>query len=340
MMIPTLSRREFLKLSSAALLGCFLADLNPAAAHAASPILGRVLATSLVVRDAPAFSGRKIRSVQRDMLIDLAEEVFGGVESDYNRRWYRLTDGAYVYAGWVQLLQPRLNPTVAEIPSGGVLGEITQPYTAAAYGINLSPSAGPRLYYASTHWITNLVTDQRDGSPWYKAMDAALNSHYYISAEAVRLIPPLELAPLSSQIPPADKHIEIFLGRQILLAYEGDRAVLASRIATGRTGFESPIGAFTTFHKRPTYHMFGGADEFSIFDLPGVPWDTYITDTGVAIHGTYWHNDFGKPHSHGCINMPPEAAKWIFRWTTPTLPPGENLALMPGTGTRVQIHPD
>jgi hypothetical protein len=83
--------------------------------------------------------------------------------------------------------------------------------------------------------------------------------------------------------------------------------------------------------------MFGGADEFSIFDLPGVPWDSYITDSGVALHGTYWHTDFGTQHSHGCINMGLEDAKWIFRWTLPTVPPGENLVLQPGTGTRVQI---
>jgi lipoprotein-anchoring transpeptidase ErfK/SrfK len=66
--------------------------------------------------------------------------------------------------------------------------------------------------------------------------------------------------------------------------------------------------------------MYGGADEFSIFDLPGVPWCTYITENGVALHGTYWHNDFGTPKSHGCVNTLPEDAKWIFRWGQPTVP--------------------
>ncbi len=52
------------------------------------------------------------------------------------------------------------------------------------------------------------------------------------------------------------------------------------------------------------------------FDLPGVPWVLYITESGISFHGTYWHNDYGRPHSHGCINLAPQAAKWLFRWTT------------------------
>jgi lipoprotein-anchoring transpeptidase ErfK/SrfK len=84
--------------------------------------------------------------------------------------------------------------------------------------------------------------------------------------------------------------------------------------------------------------MTGGYDDASIFDLPGVPWDTYITESGIAIHGTFWHNDFGAPHSHGCINLPPDAARWVYRWTSPAVPPGEKVLLAPGSGTRVTIH--
>ena len=335
------SRRDFLKLSSATLLGLLLTELTPRSAGAFRlPQKGRVLATSLVVRDAPRFSGRKVRSVKRDDLLDLVDEVCGGVETDYNRTWYQLSDGHFVYSGWVQPLDIRSNPEVTDIPASGLLGEITLPFIESIYGINLSPSPGPRLYYASTHWIESAVIDKRDGSLWYQAFDAATQSHYYIKPVGVRLIPLEELVPLSPDMPADEKHIEIHLSRQLLLAYEGDRPVLATRVATGRRGYESPSGTFTTFHKRPTFHMFGGADEFSIFDLPGVPWDSYVTESGVALHGTYWHNDFGAPHSHGCINVAPEAAQWIFRWTLPAVPPDQNLILMPGSGTQVKITKD
>jgi L,D-transpeptidase catalytic domain len=333
-----LTRREFLKLSSATLLGLLLADLQPKGTSAEGESQqGRVQATSLVVREVPAFSGKKVRSVKRDVLLDLAEKVYGGEAGDYNRHWYHLKDGGYVYSGWVQPLRVSTNPEVVELPTEGVLGEITIPFADSFYGINSSISAGPRLYYATTHWITNTVTDKRDGSLWYKAFDAATHFHYYIRQAWVHLFTPDELTPLSPQVPAEEKHIEIFLRQQILFAYEWDTLVYAARVATGRPGFESPLGWFHTFHKRPTYHMFGGADEFSIFDLPGVPWDSYLTDSGVAIHGTYWHNDFGTTHSHGCINMAPQDAKWIFRWSQPAVQPSENLILQPGKGTRVHI---
>jgi lipoprotein-anchoring transpeptidase ErfK/SrfK len=56
------------------------------------------------------------------------------------------------------------------------------------------------------------------------------------------------------------------------------------------------------------------------YELPGVPWCMFFTTTGIALHGTYWHNDFGRPRSHGCVNMRSEDAKWLYRWTLPEVP--------------------
>ena len=333
-----LTRRDFLKLGGTALLGLFLSELRLDKIRAApAPMQGRVLYRSLIVRDAPAFSGTKVRSVLFDSILDIAGQEFGGVDGDYNRTWYRLGNGVYVYSGGVQPVSTLVNDTVTEIPETGVLGEITVPYADSVWAINRSPTPGPRLYYGTTHWIKALVVDQRDGSLWYKVYDNLANSHYYVRPEEMHVFLSEEIAPLSPQVPETEKHIEIYLDRQLLLAFEWDVLVYAARVATGQKNYESPTGWFRTFHKRPTFHMTGGADEFSLFDLPAVPWDSYITDTGVALHGTYWHNDFGHPHSHGCINMAPQDAKWIYRWTLPTVPPGERLLLAPGTGTRVLV---
>ena len=65
--------------------------------------------------------------------------------------------------------------------------------------------------------------------------------------------------------------------------------------------------------------MAAGDITASGFDLPGVPWVLYITKSGISFHGTYWHNDFGRPKSHGCINMTNADAKWLFDWATPTI---------------------
>jgi lipoprotein-anchoring transpeptidase ErfK/SrfK len=73
------------------------------------------------------------------------------------------------------------------------------------------------------------------------------------------------------------------------------------------------------------------------FDLPGVPWVTFFTSTGVSFHGTYWHNDYGTPRSHGCVNLLPEDAKFLYRWTNPVVPADTPYLHQPGTGTRVEI---
>lgn len=333
-----LSRRDFLKLGGAGVLSLLLSELHlDKTLAASSQMQGRVLYRSLIVRDSPAFSGTQVNSFPRDGIVKITRQVFGGADGDYNRIWYDLGNGVYVYSGGVQLVNTELNNTVSAIPDNGVLGEITIPCADSVWAVNRSPTQGPRLYYGTTHWITSLEVDERDGSLWYKAYDNLYNSHYYTRPEWVHIYSPEEVGPLSSQVPGNEKHIEIYLDRQILLAFESNMLVYAARVATGQKNYESPTGWFRTFHKRPTYHMTGGADDASVFDLPGVPWDSYVTDTGVAIHGTYWHNDFGHPHSHGCINMAPQDAKWIYRWTLPSVPPAERLVLEPGNGTRVLI---
>jgi hypothetical protein len=335
-----ISRRDFLKLSGATLLGLLLPDtaLDPVGAAATSQ-QGRVVYLHLLVREGPSFQAKSIGSFLRDTLVNILDQVVGGVESDYNRIWYRIGVGRYVYSGGVQPVRTEFNPVVTDLPDSGVVGELTVPYTDSAWGINSQTFPGPRLYYATAHWIKGLVVDRKDGSRWYQAYDQLYQADYFLRAEAVHILSTEELAPISPEVPVDEKRIVILLDRQELLAYEADRLVYAARAATGQHGFETPAGLFHTFHKRPTAHMVGGADEFSMFDLPAIPWDSYLTDSGVAIHGTYWHNDFGHPHSHGCINLSPADAKWVYRWTEPQVPPGERLVYEPGIGTLVQILP-
>lgn len=75
------------------------------------------------------------------------------------------------------------------------------------------------------------------------------------------------------------------------------------------------------------------------YDLAGVSWTTLFVGNGVAIHSTFWHNNFGEPTSHGCVNAAPEDAKWIFRWTKPIVAydPGDLTVGMPG-GTLIEVR--
>ncbi len=109
-----------------------------------------------------------------------------------------------------------------------------------------------------------------------------------------------------------------------MVAYENNRVVYATRASTGARfiggKYYTPDGSFMTFYKRPSRHMAAGNLASNGYDLPGVPWVLYITKSGISFHGTYWHNDYGIPHSHGCINLSPQSAKWLYRWTNPVVP--------------------
>jgi hypothetical protein len=339
-MTSSFTRRDFLKLTGAGLLSLLLtdltADLNPAAA-AASVSQGRVAYSKLTSYDAPVFTAKKINSYKRDSLLDIFAEVTGGVPGDYNRRWLQVGAGEYVYSGGVQPVQTIMNKAVTNLPTGGMVGEVTVPYAESWWAINRNPFPGPRAYCATTHWIEELVIDKRDGGLWYKAYDHLFNAYYYIQPEYVRILPPSELTPLAPDVPEHEKYIEVRLDSQVLLAFEGERLAFSCRVATGKGEFNTPEGWFTTFHKRPTAHMVGGESDAAMYDLSGVPWDTYVTESGVALHGTFWHNDFGAPRSHGCVNLTPQDAKRIYRWTLPTVPAGERFLYRPGDGTSVHI---
>jgi lipoprotein-anchoring transpeptidase ErfK/SrfK len=73
------------------------------------------------------------------------------------------------------------------------------------------------------------------------------------------------------------------------------------------------------------------------YHLPGVPWVSFFTGTGVAFHGTYWQNDYGRPSSRGCVNLAPADAKFIYRWSRPEVPQNLPYLNTPGEGTRVKV---
>ena len=112
---------------------------------------------------------------------------------------------------------------------------------------------------------------------------------------------------------PADgvHRIEIDLSDQTLSAYQGDLRVMHTTVSTGKANTPTVVGSFQIGTKYESQHMWG--DDY---DLPNVPWVMYFY-SGYAIHGAYWHTNFGTPASHGCVNMRPEEAEILFRWAEP-----------------------
>ena len=120
-------------------------------------------------------------------------------------------------------------------------------------------------------------------------------------------------APASPAAARAQKAIVVSLSQQRMWVYKGDTVVLTSLVSTGRAGFETPTGTFSILTKLPSQTMSGviGGEYYNVPDVPNV---MYFTNEGHALHGTYWHNNFGTPMSHGCVNLPMDVAAWLYNW--------------------------
>jgi lipoprotein-anchoring transpeptidase ErfK/SrfK len=119
--------------------------------------------------------------------------------------------------------------------------------------------------------------------------------------------------PTPTKRPPADqsesdKWIEVDLSAQRLYAHEGQKTVLTALVSTGTRYYPTVTGRFKIYAKYRATRMTGPG-----YDLPNVPWTMYFFG-GYAIHGTYWHSNFGHPMSHGCVNMKTTQAKWLYNW--------------------------
>jgi lipoprotein-anchoring transpeptidase ErfK/SrfK len=138
---------------------------------------------------------------------------------------------------------------------------------------------------------------------------------WYIAAFTVRVTD--EPAAEYSQTPKrTGKYIVVDISSQKLYAYSGKKIALVASVSTGLKDSPTPKGVFHIYKKQPSRYMQGPLPGVSTqeYDLPGVPWTMYFTKQGGAIHGAYWHNSFGRPHSHGCVNLPVATAAWLYDW--------------------------
>lgn len=137
-----------------------------------------------------------------------------------------------------------------------------------------------------------------------------------------------------------EKWIEVDLSVQRLYAHEGGRIVYDFPISSGLPWMPTAVGEFRLWAKVRAQRMTGGEVAAGTFyDLPNVPFVQYFYK-GYGLHGTYWHNDFGKPRSHGCINLSIPDAEKLFYWTEPALGEGQYSLtnISPSEGTRVVVH--
>lgn len=166
----------------------------------------------------------------------------------------------------------------------------------------------------------------------------------WVSESSLLIVPPRSSFP---SIATGDrKWIDVSINDQTLVAYTGRKPVYATLVSTGRGGADDPEttqatiqGTFMIHHKDVSSTMDGEEDsEADSFALRDVPFVQYF-HRGFALHGAYWHDDFGRARSHGCINLSPEDAAWLFEWTDPAVPTDWHGVINKERGTAVYVHP-
>jgi hypothetical protein len=336
------SRRDFLKLGglglgALALRRKFAAPSRflwqgdfPLAAR-----LGRVTVgvdePPIFVRATPSTEATEVGQLAGDTVVEWLHEVVGYTPFR-NQRWVETPQGFI----WAPLLQPVQNlpnmplesiPQIGSVP--GMWMEVTVPYVEAqlsnppARGFRISYLAANslpmRFYYGQVLWVDEVRIGEQGTEYHIRELHGSRGDEFWAPAEAFRPVYEEDASPISPEV--ENKQIVINLARQTLSCHEDGREMYFCRVSTGRFGedTETPPGDY--FHADRKYlslHMEGGASGAG-YDLSGIGWATFIITGGIAIHSTYWHNNFGERTSAGCVNVTPQDARFIFRWSSPSV---------------------
>jgi lipoprotein-anchoring transpeptidase ErfK/SrfK len=359
-----LSRRTLLKLSSLGLMRAMLPPLpkvdyytdgDVALPVTKKPVISfaRALTYGAIIRSEPNAKAPQVGTLKRDGVLPIYAEMQTDSGSAYNKLWYEV-EGGYIYSALAHPVRWQLNKPATDAGKDGFWAEVTVPFVDARTAPAVSAPATKYRYYGGTVYKViksvksqdkpDVATDKTlpfSGSTewWYQIEDEMFPGNYFVPASQLRQIAQSEFSPLSPGVDPVEKKIVVKLKEQRVSAYERDVEVFSARCATGTyfpgdsgemEDFTTTPGTWYVFHKTASQHMHGGAvGDSDSYDLPGIPWVSYFTRSGIAIHGTYWHNDFGLPRSHGCVNVRSDDSKWFWRWTVPPNDYKERYASLP-----------
>jgi len=301
------------------------------------PMWGRITATT-PVRETTGLNQPLAAWLAPETVIPLFGVVDGEGSNPNNRTWYRVQNG-FIYTTTVQTMKPYRTPTVItgleeSEDNFGFWGQIIVPRTlarlqpaGAVYRLDPEETGGGEdpiwYYYGGVHRVIATEEDA-GGYTWYKVYnDKPDQPPVYLIGRHLRIIEANEFTPINPDV--QNKELRVDLTNQRIEAYEDGVLAFSTLTSSGGGGYKTPVGEHSVVYKQPSRYMYSDPDNeaFSdpdFFDLPGVPFNTFFTTLGHAIHGTYWHGDYGRPRSHGCLNVTPEAAQWIWRWVHPVAP--------------------
>lgn len=229
-----------------------------------------------------------------------------GASQVNDQLWYQINHGEWVRANDLTMteiseflgVEVNLQP---ERPFGWVVLEVTP---------SDEPDGEPNPDFAKLPRYTFFeVFDAIEGEEnwlWYD-----IGGGRWIRQTFVSLV---ELSERPAEVGPNDFWTQVDLYEQTFAAYEGNRMVYASLISSGLNRWPTHEGLFQVWDRHTATKMSGAEGKIDYYFIEDVP-HTMFFDNDIALHGAYWHNRFGYKHSHGCVNMPPRAAEWVYIWS-------------------------
>lgn len=276
-----------------------------------------------------AETGAPIRQlIPPNTWVSIEEDIaYGG------RTWARINPDEYVQAD-------RLIPAAPSSFHGVLVEEQSRGYVAfvVAELLNVRAAPGtdednPPIAQLPRYSVVQVYDQQVvDGEAWYR-----IGERQWVLGQHVRVVVPVRVP---DGVGPDEKWISVNLDQQTVAAYEGRRMVYATLTSTGLPWWPTVEGLFRVWAKLRTGKMSGGSLEWGdYYYLEDVPWILYFY-RGYGVHGAYWHDGFGYPRSHGCVNLSPLDARWFFDWAGPAIPENRRaiLSTEENRGTWVYVH--
>lgn len=263
---------------------------------------GVVTATTLNVRARPGVTADNppIDRLQAGAQVSILEQatVSGAV-------WYRIGERRWVHSDWVRLL-----PAVTEAaPAAAAAVSLPVGWVVAA---SLNVRSGPGTGYAVVGEVKHnqrldiLESITAGADTWHR-----IGAQQWVHGQWVGVA---RARPRPATIGSREYWVAVSLRDQTAVAYEGDQPVYAALVATGLPATPTVQGIFRTWLRRPGGKMSGGRPGAGYYYIEEVVWTTFFY-SGYALHSAYWHDAFGRPRSHGCVNLSLYDAWWLYNWS-------------------------
>jgi hypothetical protein len=221
------------------------------------------------------------------------------------------------------------SPVGTREPAASPTAEPTQDYTAPSTpgdytglwigemtiggNVRVGPGLNNRVlkgWWAGRRVLLYQTATDESGGVWYRVSEPP-EAPMWVHSSLVRKIAPVQFEPARYR----GKWINVNLGQQIVTAYEGGKPIKVTLVSTGKAATPTEVGIWKIYWRLPKQTMQGGnlaAGDY--YRLEDVPFPQYFHMSGESFHGTYWHDNFGKPMSHGCVNMSTPMAGWLYGW--------------------------